>query len=92
VSDEELCIDCGRPRDEHHEFVAPKRPQGCVCAALTWGNPGAVPPVCGRFDSMTGADAGYCKNCEHDEACHAKAEAVGPTSVIGSVASTKERT
>lgn len=61
-----LCSECGRPADEHHEFV-PRMPDGCQCDAGTWGD--TVAPVCDQF---TGDPHEYCKTCEHDFACHPK--------------------
>lgn len=62
------CIYCGLPEEDHHAFVAPEQPAGCVCDPHEWGNPLNIPPPCKKFVGKAGQ---YCRVCEHDEACHA---------------------
>jgi hypothetical protein len=71
------CARCGLPADEHHEFMAPRRPSGCVCDAESWdGNIDRAP--CAEFSAQI-ADKERCNDCEHDEACHAAKLADGTT-------------
>lgn len=69
MSNPEPCIVCGLDRDDHHEYVGPKRASSsCKCDAGTWGDPQNIPAVCGHYN---GDAEEYCANCEHDRACHA---------------------
>jgi hypothetical protein len=65
------CRACGREEVEHHDFE-PEMPDGCVCDQGTWGDE-IVKAPCAAYRGMTEA---YCSDCEHDEACHAKAAEV----------------
>lgn len=67
------CIHCGLPEHEHHAFEPPQVIDGCQCDPRTWGGyPGDIPPPCHKY--VRGVE-GYCKTCEHDEACHERGEA-----------------
>lgn len=63
-----LCIQCGVPEGEHHEFQAP--PKDCVCNPDGWRFSRHVPDPCGTFVEA-GYDPSRCNNCEHDMECHA---------------------
>ena len=65
-----LCIDCGRPKSEHHAYRGNPTPPGCKCANDgSWNSMTSVPPVCDAYVSDGGGD-NVCVRCEHDEACH----------------------
>lgn len=64
---DEYCSECGQHRDTHHAFVATKRPEGCVCELMDWGDPKNIPPPCPEF---LGIVDGLCQTCEHEENCH----------------------
>lgn len=59
----DFCPHCG-------ESLGPQvnRPEGCQCNNLEWRDPYNLPPVCDHFYGDVG---GSCRNCEHDEECHA---------------------
>lgn len=63
------CVECGRDESEHHVFVAPTLPVGCVCDPGEW-TVRLVPPACAKFDPMKHEPA-LCRYCEHEEPCHA---------------------
>lgn len=65
-----LCIHCQRPESEHCPgYEAVKMPDGCQCDEGSWGN--NVTSICDLFvPGGTLGDESYCRNCEHDKACH----------------------
>ena len=64
-----VCMHCGRPESEHHEFEAAiEMPAGCKCPPSDWGDD--VWKVCGEYQD-DGEDQ-RCRTCEHDKACHAR--------------------
>ena len=65
----DICIHCGLPESEHHEFEPVLKPAGCVCDHREWGNPSAIPPVCKEH---RGDPSKNCKECEHDKECHSQ--------------------
>lgn len=67
----DLCVICGRPAGDHHAFMPPVKPAGCVCDEGSWGE--RVTPICSAFVANAN-EPDYCANCEHDEACHGKGE------------------
>lgn len=68
---EDTCIHCGRPEADHHAFVAIQGPKGCNCNPKEWGNPSAIPAICGQYVD----EDGLCRNCEHERECHSASEA-----------------
>jgi hypothetical protein len=60
------CAICGKPENEHHDFVPRVMPKGCKCDPGTW-DADSIRPVC---ESHEGHDDSYCQNCCHDKACH----------------------
>lgn len=62
-----ICVVCGQPESDHHEFVPVNKPDGCVCDPFEWRDPANIPPVCDRF---SGYEDRQCKRCEHDFQCH----------------------
>lgn len=60
-----LCLICGRPEHEHHEYQPRLLPDGCKCDDGTWG--AVIAPICTQY---LGDLKGYCQTCEHDKACH----------------------
>ena len=69
MSERDICVECGRSRDEHHAFVAAKVPQGCKCDPLDWRDPQNVPPTCALYDEDSAAE-GLCSTCQHLAECH----------------------
>lgn len=65
------CEICGKPEEDHHDFIARKKPRGCVCDWKTWGK--TPYPVCDQFIYVDDYD--YCDNCGHGEQCHINKEA-----------------
>jgi hypothetical protein len=63
----DLCIHCGQPQSEHHEYETAKRPAGCVCDANTWQDRTSIPAVC---EEHVGGHYENCERCEHDFECH----------------------
>lgn len=69
MSHDPKCIDCGRPRSEHHEFRGIDPPEGCKCwNDGSWGVV-YIPKVCGTY-AASGPKDRVCAVCQHDEACH----------------------
>jgi hypothetical protein len=63
-----VCVHCGLPEDEHHEFES-AMPKNCQCMPGEWVR--YVLPICEQFISNGERDP-ICKRCEHDEACHSQ--------------------
>lgn len=70
--DKDLCAICGRPKDEHHEFVSREsfRPKGCKCNLGDWGDIESITPVCDNFEPISYDEQEICKHCEHERVCH----------------------
>ena len=64
-----VCMHCGRPESEHHEFEAAiEMPAGCKCPPSDWGDD--VWAVCGEYQDD--GEHERCPTCEHDKACHVR--------------------
>jgi hypothetical protein len=73
----DCCAECGERKEEHgHEFVPMFIDDRCTCEPESWGNPLSIPAICSAFVNDT-EHLGelYCLNCEHNEACHTRAQA-----------------
>lgn len=63
----DICVQCGRPEGEHHDFIGVVKPIECICDPLEWNDPTDVPDICTKYigNGMTS-----CDTCEHDKECH----------------------
>jgi len=66
--DSGFCADCGGTVDEHHDYRAQLRPEGCVCMPRDWRDPQRIPAPCTAL--ILGHPDGLCKTCEHLKGCH----------------------
>ena len=65
------CLDCGRPRSEHHGFIPIILPSGCKCSPDDWASATRIPSICTKFEPMHPAlEPELCRTCEHEEECH----------------------
>ena len=73
MDEEQVCMICGKPRSEHHAFMAELvLPPGCQCLpsmweelVRIWGD--EVPPICDEFVESA---VGFCARCDHEKECH----------------------
>lgn len=68
-TDEDECVECGRSRAMHHEFVSAEdcRPIDCRCDPKDWAQPLEIPKVCSLY--LEGEHR-VCMTCEHLPECH----------------------
>lgn len=75
--DNDKCIDCGEPEEDHHAFRGPVRPTGCRCESPEdFNDPENIPAVCAAFvpqgSGENETDDALCDTCEHERRCHAR--------------------